>query len=81
MTAPPTDLDLLLVAIAAIPTPWKKWPGGYPDRLDLALVDAVMSIRFHTARSVTVSGQAPEVQYSATRGTLNTSLLETRCAT
>lgn len=46
MTAQPTDLDLLLAAIAAIPTPWKKWPGGYPDRLDLALVDAVMSIRF-----------------------------------
>jgi hypothetical protein len=50
MTAPPTDLDLLLIAIAAIPTPWKKWPGGYPDRLDLALVDAVMSIRFRYGR-------------------------------
>jgi hypothetical protein len=50
VTAPPTDLDLLLVAIAAIPTPWKKWPGGYPDRLDLALVDAVMSIRFRYGR-------------------------------
>lgn len=50
MTAPATDLDLLLVAISAIPTPWKKWPGGYPDRLDLALVDAVMSIRFRYGR-------------------------------
>lgn len=50
MTAPPTDLDLVLIAIAAIPTPWKKWPGGYPDRLDLALVDAVMSIRFRYGR-------------------------------
>lgn len=50
MTAPPTDLDLLVVAIAAIPQPWKKWPGGYPDRLDLALVDAVMSIRFRYGR-------------------------------
>lgn len=50
MTAPPTDLDLLLIAIAAIPTPWKKWPGGYPERLDLALVDAVMSIRFRYGR-------------------------------
>ena len=49
-TPPPTDLDMLLVAIAAIPTPWKKWPGGYPDRLDLALVDAVMSIRFRYGR-------------------------------
>lgn len=50
MTAPPRDLDLLLVAITAIPKPWKKWPGGYPDRLDLALVDAVMSIRFRYGR-------------------------------
>ena len=33
-----------------MPTPWKKWPGGYPDRLDLALVDAVMSIRFRYGR-------------------------------
>lgn len=50
MTTPPSDLDLLLVAIAAIPTPWKKWPRGYPDRLDLALVDAVASIRFRYGR-------------------------------
>lgn len=39
------DLDLLHAAIAAMPTPWKKWPGGY-GRMDSALVDAVMSIRF-----------------------------------
>ncbi|MBT2534817.1 hypothetical protein [Arthrobacter sp. ISL-69] len=50
MSAAATDLDLLLLAIAAMPTPWKKWPGGYPDRLDLALVDAVMSIRFRYGR-------------------------------
>jgi hypothetical protein len=50
VTAPPTELDLLLVAIGAIPQPWKKWPGGYLDRLDLALVDAVMSIRFRYGR-------------------------------
>lgn len=50
MSAPVPDLEQLLIAIAAIPTPWKKWPGGYPDRLDLALVDAVMSIRFRYGR-------------------------------
>lgn len=27
------------------PAAWISWPGGYPDRPDLALVDAVMSIR------------------------------------
>lgn len=49
MTARASDLDLLLVAIAAIPMPWKEWPGGY-ERMDLALVDAVMSIRFRYGR-------------------------------
>lgn len=43
------DLDLLLSAVAAVPTPWKKWPGGY-QRMDSALVDAVMSIRFRYGR-------------------------------
>jgi hypothetical protein len=33
VSAAASDLDLLLIAIAAVPTPWKKWPGGYPDRL------------------------------------------------
>ena len=49
MSTPAADLDLLLVAIATIPTPWKKWPGGY-KRMDSALVDAVMSIRFRYGR-------------------------------
>ncbi|MDQ1054548.1 hypothetical protein QE394_002476 [Arthrobacter sp. SORGH_AS 212] len=50
MNVPASDLDRLLVAIAAMPTPWKEWPGGYPTRLDLALIDAVMSIRFRYGR-------------------------------
>ncbi|TLM82669.1 hypothetical protein FDW83_11995 [Pseudarthrobacter sp. NamE2] len=50
MSGHASDLDRLLVAIAAIPTPWKEWPGGYPNRLDLALIDAVMSIRFRYGR-------------------------------
>jgi hypothetical protein len=49
VSAPARDLDLLLIAIAAMPTPWKKWPGGY-ERMDSALVDAVMSIRFRYGR-------------------------------
>lgn len=49
MTASASDLDLLLGAIAAIPKPWKEWPGGY-QRMDSALVDAVMSIRFRYGR-------------------------------
>jgi hypothetical protein len=48
--APVSDLEQLLVAIKEMPTPWKEWPGGYPDRLDLALIDAVMSIRFRYGR-------------------------------
>ncbi|MEC5182335.1 hypothetical protein [Arthrobacter sp. CG_A4] len=49
MNATAPDLDRLLIAIAALPTPWKKWPGGY-KRMDSALVDAVMSIRFRYGR-------------------------------
>ena len=30
---------------------WIPWPGGYPDRPDLALVDAVMSIRARYGRA------------------------------
>lgn len=43
------DLQRLLSAINSIPEPWAKWPGGY-QRMDLALVDAVMSIRFRYGR-------------------------------
>lgn len=44
------DLKKLLLAVSIIPQPWTKWPGGYPERLDLAIVDAVMSIRFRYGR-------------------------------
>lgn len=47
MTSPTTaDLDLvtadLRVLLPATPLPW---PGGYPDHAELALIDAVLSIR------------------------------------
>lgn len=28
-----------------LPTPWPTWPGGYPDQVELALIDAVLSIQ------------------------------------
>ncbi len=47
MSAPqPSEVSLVLAAVNTIPKPWTTWPGGYPSRMDLALVDAVMSIRF-----------------------------------
>ena len=49
MNATARDLDRLLIAVAAMPKPWKNWPGGY-TRMDSALVDAVMSIRFRYGR-------------------------------
>jgi hypothetical protein len=49
VSASDLELDRLLIAISAIATPWKKWPGGY-KRMDSALVDAVMSIRFRYGR-------------------------------
>lgn len=41
-----TDVDVLHRAIEEkLPQPWTEWPGGYPDAIEIALLDAVLSIR------------------------------------
>lgn len=40
------DVDALRKAIEEkLPQPWSEWPGGYPDEIEIALLDAVLSIR------------------------------------
>ncbi|MCO4273821.1 hypothetical protein NG701_05150 [Pseudarthrobacter sp. HLT3-5] len=40
------DLKVLLGGIdARLPRPFPEWPGGYPDQVEAALIDAVLSIR------------------------------------
>ena len=40
------QIDLLKAAIEReLPKPWTAWPGGYPNEVEAALVDAVLSIR------------------------------------
>lgn len=42
----PTHVELLKEAIVNdLPHPMTQWPGGYPDEVEAALIDAVLSIR------------------------------------
>lgn len=35
----------ILEAVRALPEQWARWPGGWPDQAEAALLDAVLSIR------------------------------------
>ncbi len=35
----------MLEAVEALPSPWPEWPGGRPDAIEAALLDAVFDIR------------------------------------
>ena len=40
------DLKVILDGIdSRLPKPFPEWPGGYPDQVEAALIDAVLSIR------------------------------------
>jgi hypothetical protein len=40
------DLERLVAGIdSRLPKPFPEWPGGYPDQIEAALIDAVLSIR------------------------------------
>ncbi|QFG69243.1 hypothetical protein [Ornithinimicrobium pratense] len=39
------EVDKVVAAVEHIPKPWNKFPGGYPDQIEAALIDAVFSIR------------------------------------
>ncbi len=46
VTAPDADLHALLAHLQAqLPPTWDAWPGGWPDQVEFALIDAVLSIR------------------------------------
>lgn len=46
MRETPDELHQLLVHIGSrLPEDWPVWPGGWPDQVELALIDAVLSIR------------------------------------
>lgn len=43
---PTSDVATLQRAIETkLPQPWTEWPGGWPDEVEAALIDAVLSIR------------------------------------
>lgn len=39
------DVDKVVAAAERMPKPWKKYPGGYKNQIEAALIDAVFSIR------------------------------------
>lgn len=40
------DVQVVVAAVrTALPEDWASWPGGWPDQIEAALVDAVLSIR------------------------------------
>ncbi len=44
------DVDRLLQHIESqLPSTWTAWPGGWPNEVEVALIDAVLSIRSRTA--------------------------------
>ena len=48
----PKDLDHVLEHTRLLlSNGWEPWPGGYPNAIELALLDAVFSIRAHYGRA------------------------------
>lgn len=48
------DLRLVLAAVdQQLPAQWQQWPGGWPEQIELALIDAVLSIRSRYGRPTT----------------------------
>lgn len=53
------DVDAVTAAVRQrLAGGWTRWPGGYPDDIELALVDAVFSIRARYGKGRTEAGGA-----------------------
>ncbi|WP_298993186.1 hypothetical protein [uncultured Pseudokineococcus sp.] len=68
MTSHANDVERLVAHVgSSLPADWPKWPGGWPGQSELALLDAVLSIRAQYGSPTT--GVRPCVtQYKAHRG-------------
>jgi len=45
-----------------LPPPWAQWGGGWPDQIEAALIDAVLSTRNRYGKNPTISGVRGVVQ-------------------
>lgn len=64
----------LMTAITdTLPQPWASWPGGYPDEVEAALIDAVLSIRanYGSTSSTGVRGAVRRYRDAVGGGSLN----------
>lgn len=52
----PADLAAVVSSLRQLlPTAPTPWPGGYPDQVELALIDAVLSVRARYGQHPTAS--------------------------
>jgi hypothetical protein len=64
-------------AIGEDPAQWTKWPGGWPDDIESALIDAVFSARamYRSKRGRGISRKIAEWQRARTRSTYSLDVL------
>lgn len=64
-----SDLDLVLAGIAKkLPAEWPQWGGGWPNEIEAALLDAVLSIRSRYGKKPTTGVRGAVGRYRAHRG-------------
>ncbi|TQL51830.1 hypothetical protein [Ornithinicoccus hortensis] len=68
-----SDADALEKGIKEkLPQPWSRWPGGYPGEIEIALLDAVRSIRArYRTRDTGVRGATARYRESVGGGPLD----------
>ena len=68
------EVERLKKAITdTLPEPWAEWPGGWPDEVEAALIDAVLSIRanYGSSSSTGVRGAVRRYRDEVGGGPLN----------
>jgi hypothetical protein len=71
MTAPSADVALVVAAVKTeLPTRWAQWGGGWPNEVEAALIDAVLSIRNRYGKKPTSGVRGSVGRYRTDRDTV-----------
>lgn len=69
MATAQSDIDLVLTAIGKrLPAEWPQWGGGWPNEIEAALLDAVLSIRSRYGKKPTTGVRGAVGRYREHRG-------------
>lgn len=84
--ARPTDVSRLIKCVSkhlGNPASWSQWPGGWPDDIEAALVDAVFSARarYETKAGRGIHSQVVRWRQSRSRGTFTLEALAKEIST